>query len=136
MGLNPRLLPPNIIALIGAPDREQLGIITPEMAVKKWSAGEEKKLQDLVRNYVSLNRFAAFGSRMDKRTTRKKGEPDFLLCVSGRFIAVECKAGVNMPTEEQQAQLNLISDNGGVVCIARSLDDVRAVVRLAQKHAI
>ena len=136
MGLNPRLLPPNIIALIGAPDREQLGLITPEVAAKKWAAGEERKLQDLVRNYVSLNRIAGFGSRMDKRTTRKKGEPDFLLCVNGRFIACECKAGQEMPTEEQQAELNLVSDNGGVVCIARSLDDLRAVVRLAQKHAV
>ena len=117
-------------------DREQLGIITPEVSAKKWAVGEERKLQDLVRNYVNLNRLAGFGSRMDKRTTRKKGEPDFLLCVNGKFMAVECKAGTMMPTDEQWKELNLITDNGGIVCIARSLDDVRAVVHLAQKHAI
>jgi hypothetical protein len=117
-------------------DRDKLGIISPEVAAKSWAAGEEKKLQDLIRNWLSLQKLPFYGSRMDKRTTRKKGEPDFVVCCAGHFVAIECKTGHEQPTDEQQAQLNLITLNGGATCVARSLDDVRAVVKLMQKYPV
>lgn len=42
------------------------------------------------------------------------GVPDFLVCLAGRFIGIECKAGRNKwPSALQVGQLQAIEDAGG-----------------------
>lgn len=41
----------------------------------------------------------------------------------GRFLAVEFKAGKEMPTPEQHRFLVKVRENGGVAFVARSIDD-------------
>ena len=41
------------------------------------------------------------------------GVPDFLICVNGRFIAVEAKAGKGKPTALQEKNLREIREQGG-----------------------
>jgi Holliday junction resolvase len=43
----------------------------------------------------------------------KQGAPDFLVCLSGRFVGIECKAGSNRPTALQEKNLEQIEKAGG-----------------------
>lgn len=42
------------------------------------------------------------------------GAPDFLVCLDGRFIGIECKAGGNKPTALQEKNLRLIRQANGI----------------------
>ena len=41
------------------------------------------------------------------------GAPDFLVCLNGRFVGIECKAGKGKPTALQEKNLNDITRAGG-----------------------
>ena len=41
------------------------------------------------------------------------GAPDFLVCLRGEFIGIECKAKGNKPTPLQERHLHLIHKSGG-----------------------
>jgi len=43
----------------------------------------------------------------------RSGVPDIICCLDGRFLAIECKAGDNMPTALQARELKNIRDAGG-----------------------
>jgi hypothetical protein len=45
------------------------------------------------------------------------GAPDFLVCLAGRFIGIECKAGKNQPTALQEKNLSLIRKAGGTAMV-------------------
>ena len=45
------------------------------------------------------------------------GVPDIVGCMNGRFIAIECKAGKNKPTELQQQNLDRIKGCGGYALV-------------------
>ena len=45
------------------------------------------------------------------------GIPDFLVCVRGRFLGIEAKAGSNRPTDLQLSNLRRIAETGGVALV-------------------
>ena len=45
------------------------------------------------------------------------GAPDFLVCLHGRFIGIECKAGKNTPTPLQEKNLRQIERSGGIALV-------------------
>lgn len=47
----------------------------------------------------------------------RSGVPDIVGCYRGRFIAIECKAGKNEPTELQKREINKINENSGVAVV-------------------
>lgn len=47
----------------------------------------------------------------------RSGVPDIICCVSGRFLAVECKAGGKKPTALQQLEIAQIQKAGGVALV-------------------
>jgi Holliday junction resolvase len=64
-----------------------------------------------------------------------RGTPDFLLCVHGRFLAIELKVNGNRPTRLQNHELAKIAGAGGTSAVARSVEDVRELVEsLRNKH--
>lgn len=42
------------------------------------------------------------------------GAPDFLICMKGRFVGVECKSGKNRMTKLQEVNGEKILDSGGL----------------------
>lgn len=48
--------------------------------------------------------------------------------IDGRLLAIEVKSQTGRVTNEQQKFLNLVAENKGVSLIARSVDDVMAVI--------
>ena len=54
------------------------------------------------------------------------GVPDIVACINGLFVAIECKAGKNRPTELQYRNLESIRDNGGLAMLVNE-DDLDAL---------
>jgi hypothetical protein len=54
------------------------------------------------------------------------GYPDFVLCVSGRFVAIETKANGKKPTALQEAHLKTIEDACGIAIVINE-DNVNAL---------
>lgn len=61
------------------------------------------------------------------------GTPDLLVCYRGRFVAVECKAPSGFATALQERTLTDIRRAGGLAEVARSLDDIAAVLDKVDK---
>ncbi|MFA5161887.1 MAG: VRR-NUC domain-containing protein [Elusimicrobiales bacterium] len=53
------------------------------------------------------------------------GIPDILLCVDGRFMAIELKVGNNQPTRIQKYVLAKIRASGGMATVCRSVEEAR-----------
>lgn len=77
---------------------------TPEVKVKKVVSQALKEMQAYVVKPVT----GGFGN---------SGVPDLLVCVSGKFVGIECKAGDNKPTALQLHNLNAIELAGGIALV-------------------
>lgn len=64
-------------------------------------------------------------------TTNKRGTPDILACLDGRFIAIEVKAKgkLNTVSKIQEHQLNTITDKGGIAFAADSIKTVEDITK-------
>jgi len=51
--------------------------------------------------------------------TTKCGDPDYLLCISGRFVGMELKTDTGRATRLQMHKLQCIADAGGVALLVR-----------------
>lgn len=49
----------------------------------------------------------------------RSGIPDIVACVSGRFVAIECKAGSNEPTALQEREIRRIQEAKGIAAVIR-----------------
>jgi Holliday junction resolvase len=47
----------------------------------------------------------------------RSGVPDIVCCVRGKFLAIECKAGNNLPTVLQKLEIAKIIEAGGVAVV-------------------
>jgi Holliday junction resolvase len=47
----------------------------------------------------------------------RSGVPDIICCFGGRFLAIECKAGKNKPTQLQQHEIARIRAAGGIALV-------------------
>ena len=59
------------------------------------------------------------------------GVPDIICCYKGRFLGFEAKLPGGKLTELQKRALDKINRAGGIARRVESVDDVRAVIRLA-----
>jgi hypothetical protein len=75
--------------------------VTPEGAVKK----KVKALLNKVGAYYVMPVTGGYGN---------SGAPDFIVCLQGKFIGIECKAGRNQPTALQLSNLDRIVNAGGI----------------------
>lgn len=75
--------------------------MTPEGLVKK----KVKKILDAYGVYYFPPATGGFG---------RSGVPDLVGCYRGWFIAIECKAGSNIPTALQLREIDRINAAGGI----------------------
>lgn len=47
----------------------------------------------------------------------RSGVPDIICCLKGRFVAIECKAGDNKPTELQLREMHKIHKANGITMV-------------------
>lgn len=71
----------------------------------------------------------------------RAGIPDFICCVNGHFLAIECKAGKGKTTALQDRELRLIKQAGGTALVIweapeyfHQLGAVIAGLQLRKKH--
>jgi hypothetical protein len=98
--------------------------ITPEGRVKA-------KVKALLQKYNVYHFMPATGGY------GRSGIPDIIACANGRFVAIECKAGKNVPTALQERELNVIGLAGGfAVCVnEEGLDKLEEQIkRLTSSH--
>ena len=74
-------LPDHVVKLIEKSQRQALGLRTMDEKVVEAEVKSERDLHKAVANLLRLRGIEFFESRMDRKTTRPKGEPDFLFCV-------------------------------------------------------
>lgn len=61
----------------------------------------------------------------------RSGVPDLIVCYRGKFIAIECKAGDNVPTALQNRELERIYNMGGYALWVneKNVDDVHRLLK-------
>lgn len=77
---------------------------TPEGKVKD----DVKKILEALNAYSFMPYMAGMG---------RAGIPDFVCCIKGRFVAIECKSGLNEPTALQRKELRAIKESGGITLV-------------------
>lgn len=124
------VIPAHVLSKMDKRDRP-LGIagMTPDECRQKWERGEEAKLQGLVANFLNLRGIYFETDRMDRKTSGKRGRPDFRICYRGRWVAVECKAEGGKLSHEQTQTLAAIRKSGGVAIVAFGLPAVQEALR-------
>jgi hypothetical protein len=121
----PAILPEAFLLAMPPEERKRLGRMgmTNEEARARFVSGQEHKLQALIHNYLQLKGIYYESDRMDKRTSGKKGRPDFRCCFNGYFVALEAKADGETLTAEQAREANRIRANGGKYAVCYTLQD-------------
>ena len=79
-------------------------MLTPEVKIKK----QIRKILDEAGAYYAMPIGSGYGN---------SGVPDFLVCVSGKFVGIEAKAGKGKTTALQEAHLSRIRSAGGVAVV-------------------
>lgn len=89
----------------------------------KADAKAEKELHRQIEQFLRMKGVRAIvHSRMDRKTSQAKGVPDFLFCVSGHPMAVECKVGDNKLTPEQMRWIEDMHADGWETALVTSLE--------------
>jgi hypothetical protein len=78
--------------------------MTPERRVKT----QVRKVLDKLGAYYVMPVTGGYGN---------SGAPDFLVCLQGRFIGIECKAGKNTTTPLQEKNLRQVERSGGIALV-------------------
>lgn len=87
----------------------------------------EKKVKKRVR--AVLDRMGAYYVMPVTGGYGNSGAPDFLICLQGKFIGIETKAGKGKTTALQELNLKSIGEAGGIALVIRE-DDVADLDRL------
>jgi hypothetical protein len=128
-----------ILRMIGRADRVALGLKTQDELAAAAEIKTERDLHKQIANLLRLRGIEFFESRMDRKTTRPKGEPDFLFCIAhkpspdettGSLLTWPVAMGweLKLPGKkldpEQQAMFARMSTgpNGWQCCVISSVD--------------
>lgn len=91
MGLKPIELPDALVRAIAKGDRKVLGLVTSEEALCAQELRQEREMHKLFANWLRLHGVPFIHARMDKKSTIRRGWPDFTLLWGGRALCLEFK---------------------------------------------
>ena len=60
------------------------------------------------------------------------GIPDLIVCLNGRFLALEVKTATGKTTPLQESTIRKILNAGGTAAVVHTVDEVRAVISSIQ----
>lgn len=89
----------------------------------------EAKLAASVRAYLASLEPDVWHVKQHGSVYTTAGIPDLLICVRGRFAAIELKAPKGKTTPAQAYQLSKIAQAGGVSIVCRSLTEVQVIIQ-------
>jgi hypothetical protein len=127
----PNVLSEGFLKAMPQSERKRLGRagMTNAEATQRQIEHNEKELQRQVYNWLLREGIYFVNPRMDRKTTTSKGTPDFIACVDGLFLGIECKADRNTLTSEQAREANHIRMSKGRFIVAFCLNDVIQAIR-------
>ena len=118
-------------------DRKEADI---QAEAKAWIESEQAKGKPIFFRKVPVGPLlvSSGGGASHRATNPMRGFPDWLMCVWGRFVAVEFKRPkgftVKSTAEKQQEVRDEILDAGGVAVVAETLADVQEIVRRIERQ--
>lgn len=119
------VIPEHIRVRMSPQDRQVLDAWTMPEIEERQAVRLERELHDQIAGYLRLKGVrVAVHSRMDKRTTTRKGIPDFLFCWERRPVALEAKLPGCDPTEEQIRVMSEMEADGWFVRVVHSIEEV------------
>jgi hypothetical protein len=93
------------------------------------AVSDESSLHDQISEYCRGRGWYFVHSRMDRRTTTKKGVTDFIIAgPNGITLWIECKRRGSKPTQEQLAAGMVLTGHGHVHAIVYSFREFLEVV--------
>jgi hypothetical protein len=135
----PAVLPDSFLKALPNTERKKLGKagMTGVEAQARYVAGQEKKLQQEIYQWLLYHKIYFEWDRMDKRTSGKKGRADFRICIppGGLWLSAECKAEKKKLSSEQLREAERLIKSGGRYIVVYSLADLAAHVRRLEKVA-
>lgn len=91
-------------------------------------SGLEKKVENNIKKY--LDKLGAYYLKVHGSMYQPAGTPDILACVNGKFIGIEVKRpNGGTVSALQKNKLKKIELAGGVAVVARSVEDVSAMLK-------
>ena len=85
---------------------------------------QEKALQRLCAQWLTLHDIYFETDRMDRRTSGKCGRADFRICHHGHWLSCECKVAGQPLTQAQEREADRLRNSGGVFVVVRELGDL------------
>lgn len=83
----------------------------------------EARIKTEIRKYLSSQ--GIFWSSVQNGFGAKPGDPDIIICLDGRFVAIEVKTPEGRQSDIQKQREKEIRDSGGAYFVVRSLDEVK-----------
>ena len=78
-------------------------------------AGPEKSFENKIKAYIKGK--GGWQVKFFANSMTKKGVPDILACINGKFFGIEVKAQNGKPSELQLAQCRKIREAGGIAIV-------------------
>lgn len=124
-------LPEHFLSKLPPEERAKLGRVgmTSEEAQAKYAIRSEKALQLAVAEWLQAQKYPFFSPRMDKRTTWQVGAPDFVVCVEGFFVCVECKSPAGKLSKEQEAIMAYVTMGGGMYLVVYEVEQLAKALK-------
>lgn len=123
--MNPnRILSEKLLRLTTKQQRDELGLgHTVEEASEKLSRKLERDMHDQFSAWCKLNGILVVHARTDRKSTIRKGWPDFTLLYQGSVICIEFKLPGEKLTEEQVECAKEIAANETWVEVCYSFEE-------------
>lgn len=117
------VLPNKLLKLMKPEDRAKLGPagLTADEAGQKWAAGEERKLHALFAADMDRRGCLVIRGRTDRKSTIRKGWPDFTILRAGKVCCIEFKAKGGVLSDDQKECLADLERNGTPATVAWDL---------------
>ena len=86
----------------------------------------EKSIENKIKAYLRSK--GAYCVKYHGNQFSQVGVADLLVCYKGRFLAIEIKNETGKTSPLQDVNIQMVKDAGGISFVARSVEDVRAVI--------
>ena len=86
----------------------------------------EKSIENKIKAYLRSK--GAYCVKYHGNQFSQVGVADLLVCYKGRFLAIEIKNETGKTSPLQDVNIKMVRDAGGISFVARSVEDVRAVI--------
>ena len=84
---------------------------------------EQKRQKEIITYLKSIGAYT-----IKTITSNRAGVPDLIVCIDGKFAALEVKRPGNKASPLQMLELTKIAEAGGVSAVVTSVSDVEAVL--------